>query len=206
MMPVTEAIQLDHEHLIHPLQHPNFHREPKIWVKGRGALIYDAEGREYIDGLAGLWNVNVGHGRKELAQAAYDQMSAIAYDSAYVGGTNYPAIELAQKLSELAYPQINNFYFTSGGAESSESSFKTARFYWKAVGKPDKVKIIARLRAYHGLTMAAMSATGMPNFWTMFEPRVPNFVHIESPYPYRFNNLDPSVSPGIAAANLLEKK
>ena len=206
MMPVTEAIQLDHEHLIHPLQHPNFHREPKIWVKGRGALIYDAEGHEYIDGLAGLWNVNVGHGRKELAQAAYDQMSAIAYHSAYVGGTNYPAIELAQKLSELAYPQINNFYFTSGGAESSESSFKTARFYWKAVGKPDKVKIIARLRAYHGLTMAAMSATGMPNFWTMFEPRVPNFVHIESPYPYRFNNLDPSVSPGIAAANLLEKK
>ncbi|HZQ08331.1 MAG TPA: aspartate aminotransferase family protein [Anaerolineae bacterium] len=206
MMPVTEAIQLDHEHLIHPLQHPNFHREPKIWVKGRGALIYDAEGREYIDGLAGLWNVNVGHGRKELAQAAYDQMSAIAYHSAYTGGTNYPAIELAKKLSELAYPQINNFYFTSGGAESSESSFKTARFYWKAVGKPDKVKIIARLRAYHGLTMAAMSATGMPNFWTMFEPRVPNFVHIESPYPYRFNNLDPSVSPGIAAANLLEKK
>lgn len=206
MIPLTEALQTDQAHLIHPLQNPAAQRNAKIWVKGNGAIIQDAEGREYIDGLAGLWNVNVGHGRVALAQAAFDQMSSLAYHSAYAGGTNLPAIQLAEKLSELAYPQINRFYFTSGGAESSETSFKTARFYWKAVGKPTKIKIISRLRGYHGLTMAAMSATGMPNFWTMFEPRVPNFIQIESPYPYRFNNPDPSVSPGIAAANLLEKK
>lgn len=206
MPPLSDNVTTDQEHLIHPLHHPNFHREPKIWVKGSGSIIEDAQGHEYIDGLAGLWNVNVGHGRQELAQAAFDQMSALAYHSNYIGGSNLPAIHLARKLSELAYPQINSFYFTSGGAESSESSFKTARFYWKALGKPDKVKIISRMRGYHGTTMAAMSATGMPPFWTMFEPRVPNFLHIESPYPYRFNNPDPSVSPGIAAANLLEQK
>lgn len=206
MISFGEALTSDQEHLIHPLHHPNFHRAPRIWVKGRGSMIEDAQGNEYIDGLAGLWNVNVGHGRQELAQAAFDQMSTLAYQSAYIGGSNLPAINLARKLSEITYPQINNFYFTSGGAESSESSFKTARFYWKAVGKPDKVKFISRMRGYHGVTMAAMSATGMPNYWTMFEPRVPNFLHIESPYPYRFKQTDPNVSPGVAAANLLEQK
>ncbi len=206
MLTISETITTDQQYLIHPLHHPNFHRAPKIWVKGRGAILEDAEGHEYIDGLAGLWNINVGHGRAELAHAAFEQMSTLAYHSAYIGGTNLPAINLAHKLSELTYPNINTFYFTTGGAESSESSFKTARFYWKALGKPDKVKIISRMRGYHGVTMAAMSATGMPAYWTMFEPRVPNFLHIDSPYPYRFNHQDASVSAGVDAANLLEKK
>lgn len=204
MLSTIDLVQADQAHLIHPLHHPTAHRAPKIWVEGHGAIMRDIEGREYIDGLAGLWNVNVGHGRKELAQAAFDQMSTLEYASAYTGATNLPAIRLAEKLSEIAYPSINTFFFTSGGAESSESSFKTARFYWRARGKPEKVKIISRMRGYHGVTLAAMSATGMPAYWQMFEPRVPNFSHIESPYPYRFVNPDPNVSPGIAAANLLE--
>ena len=204
-MPViSERIETDHAHLLHPLHHPSAHQRPKIWVEGKGAIVKDAEGRDYIDGLAGLWNVNVGHGRRELAQAAMEQMSTLAYASAYAGSTNYPAIALAERLSELAYPAINTFFFTSGGAESSESSFKTARFYWKATGKPDKVKIISRLRAYHGVTLAAMSATGLPAYWPMFEPRVPGFLHIDSPDPYRFINNDPAITQGVAAANQLE--
>jgi adenosylmethionine-8-amino-7-oxononanoate aminotransferase len=165
----------------------------------------DINGNEVIDGLGGLWNVNVGHGRRELAEAAMQQMSTLAYCSAYTGATNLPAIELAERLSGLVYPSINTFFFTSGGAESSESSFKTARFYWRAQGKPDKVKIISRMLAYHGVTMAAMSATGIPDYWKMFEPRVPNFVHIASPYPYRFEGGDAHTSQGVAAANLLEE-
>src|SRR5688572_3067713 len=132
-------------------------------------------------------------------------MSTLAYASSYAGSTNHRAIELAEKLSTLTYPSINAFYFTSGGAEATDTSIKTARFYWKATGKPDKVKIISRLRGYHGLTLAAMSATGLPAYWPMFEPRVPNFFQIESPYPYRFVNDDPTVSAGVAAANLLEQ-
>jgi adenosylmethionine-8-amino-7-oxononanoate aminotransferase len=168
-------------------------------------MIKDIHGHEYIDGLSGLWNVAVGHGREELAKAAYDQMRQLAYYSAYVGSTNLPTTHLAEKLAELCYPSINTFFFTSGGAESSESSFKTARFYWKAVGKPDKIKFISRMKGYHGVTMAAMSATGLPTYWPMFEPRVPGFIHIESPYPYRFVNKTPELSDGIAAANLLEE-
>jgi adenosylmethionine-8-amino-7-oxononanoate aminotransferase len=202
---VREQIETDLAHLIHPLYHPSGHQAPKIWVEGRGALIKDIEGNEYIDGLSCLWNVNVGHGRVELAQVAMQQMSTLAYASAYTGSTNLPAIQLADKMSELAYPSINTFFFTSGGAESSESSFKTARYYWKIAGKPDKVKIISRMKGYHGVTMAAMSATGLPAYGPMFEPRVPGFVHIDSPYPYRFENKTPGVSDGVAAANLLEE-
>ena len=194
----------DRAHLLHPLHHPTAHQHPRVWVEGRGATLRDAEGREYIDALSGLWNVNVGHGRRELADAAHAQMTTLAYASAYAGSTNYRAIELAERLSAIAYPSINAFYFTSGGAEATDTSIKTARFYWKARGKPDKVTVISRRRAYHGLTLAAMSATGIPAFWPMFEPRVPGFVHIDAPDPYRFTSPDPSVSLGVAAANQLE--
>jgi len=176
-----------------------------VWVSGDGATLTDSTGREYIDGLSGLWNVNVGHGRRELGEAALAQMSTLAFSSAYAGGTNEPAIALADKLSALMYPSINAFFFTSGGAEASETSFKTARFYWKAVGKPGKFKVISRMRAYHGVTLAAMSATGLPAFWPMFEPRTPGFSHIDAPDPYRFAHADSSVSLGVAAANKLEE-
>src|SRR5262245_63903853 len=112
----------DHAHLIHPLHHPSANLATRIWVEGRGATITDAAGKQYIDGLAGLWNVNVGHGRRELARAAEQQMSTLAYHSAYAGGSNPPAIALAQKLSALLYPSMNTFFFTSGGAEATESS------------------------------------------------------------------------------------
>lgn len=205
MHAATPSVEVDRAHLLHPLHHPTAYASSRTWVEGRGAIIKDSSGREYIDGLAGLWNVNVGHGRRELADAARDQMVTLAYHSSYAGSTNYPAIALAEKLGDLVYPSINSFFFTSGGAEATESSFKTARFYWKAKGKPDKVKVISRHRAYHGLTLAAMSATGLPAFWPMFEPRVPGFIHIDAPDPYRFVNTDSSVSLGIAAANQLEE-
>ena len=195
----------DRRHLLHPLHHPSAVAATKIWVEGRGALIRDEEGREYIDGLAGLWNVNVGHGRRELADAAHRQMCELAYHSGYAGSTNRPAIALAEKLSTLVYPSINTFFFTSGGAEATESSIKTARFYWKARAKPDKIKVISRWRAYHGLTLAAMSATGLSAFWPMFEPRTPGFIHIDAPDPYRFPHTDSSASLGVAAANKLEE-
>jgi adenosylmethionine-8-amino-7-oxononanoate aminotransferase len=206
-MPLDPAtlIKDDQDHWIHPLHHPSEHLEPLLLVRGRGAVITDIQGREYIDGLAGLWNVNVGHGREELAQAAAQQMGELAYYSGYVGSSNIPAIQLASKLMTLAYPNMQGVFFTSGGAESNESAFKTARFYWKAKGKPDKVKIIARHWGYHGVTLQAMSATGMAPYWKMFEPRVPNFVHIPTCYPYRQEGARPGETAGQTAARLLEE-
>ena len=181
----TDYLQTDLDHLLHPLNHPSAHQQAKIWVEGRGAVISDVDGGEYIDGLSGLWCVNVGHGRAELAEAARQQMSTLAYCSSYAGSSNLPAIALAERLSGLVYPSINTFFFTSGGAEASESSFKTARFYWKAKGQPDKVKIISRMKGYHGVTLAAMSATGLPAYWPQFEPRTTGFVQVAPPYCYR---------------------
>ena len=186
MATTRELIAQDQRHLIHPLHHPSDHQNAVLIVEGRGAMLKDAEGREYIDGLSSLWNVNVGHGRAELAEAAADQMRRLAFNSSYVGAANIPSIRLAERLVHLAYPSSSGVYFTTGGAESNESAFKTARFYWKVRGKPDKVKIISRVHGYHGVTMAAMSATGMAAFHKMFGPLVPNFVHIAAPYAYRW--------------------
>jgi putrescine---pyruvate transaminase len=201
----AELIKADQDHLIHPLHHPVDAAEPTIYVRGRGATVFDLGGHEYLDGLAGLWNVNVGHGRAELADAAAQQMRELAYFTGYVGSSNLPAINLAQRLIELAYDNMQAVFLTSGGAEATESAFKTARFYWKARGKPDKVKIIARLHAYHGVTQQAMSATGMASYWKMFEPRVPGFVHIQTCYPYRFQGARPGETAGQAAARELEE-
>jgi putrescine---pyruvate transaminase len=201
----ADLIKNDQSHLIHPLHHSSEAAEPLVVVAGQGAMIRDIQGREYIDGLSGLWNVSVGHGREELARAAYEQAKTLAYYSNYVGSSNIPAVTLATKLVGLAYRNLAAVFFTCGGAEANESAFKTARFYWKAKGKPEKVKIIARQNAYHGVTLQAMSATGMAPYWKMFEPRVPGFLHIQAPYPYRFQGAKPGETVGQAAARELEE-
>ncbi len=200
----SELLTRDLAHLIHPLHNRASHEHGHVWVSGDGAILTDADGRQYIDGLSGLWNVTSGHGRTELAEAAAQQMKTLPYCSGYAGSSNPPAIELAERLAGMTYPSINRFFFTSGGGESSETSFKTARYYWRLKGKPEKTKVISRQWGYHGVTLAAMSATGISSYWPMFEPRVPGFLHIPSPYPYRYEAPD-GVSQGIAAANELEQ-
>jgi putrescine aminotransferase len=206
MVDQTTLLLQDRQHLLHPLHHPSAHENPLVIESGHGIWIRAVDGKEYIDGLAGLWNVLVGHGRTELADAAHKQMSQLAYFSNYVGAANVRAIELANRLAGFAYPNLNTTFFASGGAEANESAFKTARYYWKRMGRPDKVKVIARERAYHGVTLATMSATGMTAYWPMFEPRVPNFLHIPAPYPYRFSgDIQPGETVGQAAARALEE-
>ena len=198
-----EWLARDRAHLIHPLHDEALHATGRVWVKGDGALLTDADGRECIDGLAGLWNVTAGHGRTELADAMRDQAARLAYTSGYSGSSNPMTVELAERLAAVCYPTINHFFFTSGGGEATESSIKMSRAYWKLRGKPDKTKVISRIEGYHGVTLAAMSATGMSPYWPLFEPRVPGFIHIPSPYPYRY--VAPvGVSQGLAAANELE--
>jgi putrescine---pyruvate transaminase len=201
----SELIQQDREHLIHPLYHPDEHESPIIFAQGKGAILTDVEGNEYIDGLSCLWNVAVGHGRPELAEAGAQQLHTLAYASNYTGFSNIPAIQLANELMKVVYPNLRAVYFTSGGAESNDSAFKTARFYWKTKGKTDKVKIISRMWGYHGVTIGAMSATGIPAYHKNFAPMVPGHVHIPAPYYYRANTTASWEEYGIEAANELEK-
>ena len=174
---------LDQAHLLHPQHHPADHADPLIFDRGEGALLWTVDGQRYIDGLSGLWNVNVGHGRRELADAAQRQMTDLAFTSAYVGSSNPPAIELAARVARLTGPTLNTIFFTTGGAESNETAFKAAWFFWSMQGKPEKRKILSRSLGYHGVTMGAGSATGLPVFWKHFGPQPPGFSHIP--------NLDP---------------
>jgi adenosylmethionine-8-amino-7-oxononanoate aminotransferase len=198
----AQLIETDRRYLLHPLHHPEDHKEPLVVTKGRGAMLYDADGREYIDSLSGLWNVNIGHGRSELADAAAAQMRRIAFASAYIGATNEPAVRLSETIVRHAYANSAAVYFTTAGAESNESAFKFARYYWKVNDKPDKTKIISRIHAYHGVTLGAMSATGMAAYHRMFGPLVPGFIQVAPPYPYRWVG---NQEPGAGAAEAIEK-
>jgi putrescine---pyruvate transaminase len=194
----------DRQHQIHSLHHPIETNDSLIFESGHGIYIRDTDGREYIDGLSGLWNVNVGHGRDELAEVAADQMKRLAYYSGYAGSTTIPSIMLAERLIRLA-PHMGAVFFSSGGAEANESAFKTARYYWRVSGKAEKVKIISRIHGYHGVTLQAMSATGMAGYRKMFTPLVPGFIHIPTCYPYRFDAAETGITPGEAAARELEE-
>ena len=203
----AEAALLDRDtsHLIHPLHNPAAHAGGKVWVGGEGAYLVDANGERYIDCLSGLWNNTAGNGRRELIEAGAKQLEEMAYASGYAGSSNPRAIELAERLAAITYPNINHFFFTSGGGEATDSNIKMARYYWKVKGKPEKTKVISRIWGYHGVTLAAMCATGINPYWPMFEPRIPGFIHIPSPYPYLYEAPEDAESQGIAAADELEK-
>ncbi len=191
---------------LHPVYHPKSHIDPLVVESGQGVWLRTTDGQEILDGMAGLWNVNAGYGNEELARAAYDQMKQMAFTSNFAGMTNLPSIQLADKLAGFAYEGLNTTFFASGGSEANDSAFKTARYYWKRKGKPEKTKIIARKGAYHGVTLYATFATGLEKYHTMFGPAVPGFVHIAAPNPYRFDGtLQPGESIGQAAARLLEE-
>ncbi|MGI5837970.1 MAG: aspartate aminotransferase family protein, partial [Chloroflexota bacterium] len=178
---------------------------PLILVKGQGSTVVDVDGKEYIDCSAGLWCVNVGHGRAELAEAAAEQIRNLGYASGYAGTSNLPAIQLAERLAALAPGDLKATFFTTGGAESSETAFKIARFYWKAKGKFNKVKIISRQKGYHGTTGAAMSATGMSQYWHNFDPLQPGFLHIPTHYCFRCALHKRYPECGVACADILEQ-
>ncbi|MEO3775241.1 aspartate aminotransferase family protein [Micromonospora sp. B11E3] len=153
-------------------------------VRGEGAYVWDARGRRYLDGLAGLFVVNAGHGRTELAEAAAKQGAELAYFPLW-SYAHPKAIELAEKVASLAPGDLNRVFFTTGGSEAVESAWKLARAYFKRVGKPTKFKVVSRYIAYHGTSMGALSITGLPAIKTDFEPLVPGAVKVPNTNFYR---------------------
>ena len=210
---MTTMVAADHALLLekdkkqlHPIHHPKTHADPLIVERSEGVWLYTTDGRKILDAMAGLWNVNIGYGRKECAEAAYQQMLNMAYTSNYSGMSNRPSIELAAQLAGYAHPTLNTTFFTSGGSEANDSAFKTARYYWKRMGKRDKYKVIARKYAYHGITLAATFATGVARYHEMFGPPVPGFIHVPAPYPYRYEgDMRPGETVGQAAARAVEE-
>ncbi len=182
-----ELIDLDKAHLLHPvsnLRHIQQHGALPI-ARGQGVHVWDTDGNRYLDGFAGLWNVNVGHGRKELAAVMASQAEKIAFFPTFYGLATPPAIQLASKLANMLPGTLNHINFTSGGGESNESAFKIARYYWHLKGKPKKSKILSRRSAYHGVSTGTLAATGIAAFHEGFGAPAPGFVHLTAPYPFR---------------------
>ncbi len=155
-----------------------------IMERGEGCYVWDTEGRRYLDGLSGLFTVQVGHGRRDLAQVAAAQAEKLAYFPLWTYA--HPnAIELAARLADLAPGDLNRVFFTTGGGEAVESAWKLARQYFKATGQPDRTKAVGRHLAYHGTTMGALAITGIPSFREPFEPLTPGAVHAANTNAYR---------------------
>jgi len=155
-----------------------------VITRGQGAYVYDSHGKRYLDGLAGLFVVQVGHGRQELADAAAKQAAELAFFPLW-SYAHPAAIELATRLAELAPGDLNRVFFTTGGSEAVESAWKLARAYHKRTGNPTKHKAISRHIAYHGTSMGALSITGLPDIKTDFEPLVPSTVRVPNTNYYR---------------------
>ncbi|QGQ44803.1 aspartate aminotransferase family protein [Metabacillus sediminilitoris] len=174
-----ELAEIDIKHYLHPTTPPKAHYlsgPSTIFSEGKGIYLKDVEGQERIDGVSMLWNVNLGYGNEELAEAAKHQMVKLAYSSSFSGQSNEPAILLAQKVASLAPGDLNVCFFTSGGSESNDTAFKLARFYWKIKGKPERTKIISLEQSFHGVTVGATSATGIEGFQNFTTSNAPNFL------------------------------
>jgi adenosylmethionine-8-amino-7-oxononanoate aminotransferase len=157
---------------------------PPVIVRGEGTSIYDDRGRRYLDGLAGLFVVQAGHGRKALAEAAAAQAEQLAFFPIW-SYAHPPAIELSHRLAAAAPGDLNRVFFTTGGGEAVETAWKIAKQYFKLTGKPGKTKVISRAVAYHGTTHGALSITGVPAIKEMFEPLVPGTVRVPNTNIYR---------------------
>ena len=168
-------VERDIAHMIHPQYLQGDQRSAIIFAKGEGAVLTDVRGREYIDGLSSLWNVAVGHGRKELAEAAAQQMSTLAFANGYTGYTQRAGDRAGgEAVPASATRNMDAVFFANSGSEANEVAFKLARFYWFLKGKMDKVKIIARRQAYHGGTLATTAATGIAAVLARLRPPGPD--------------------------------
>ena len=180
----AELVAKDKAHMLHPVTNLKAVREtgPLVLHRGEGVYLWDTDGNKYIDGFAGLWNVNVGHGRHELAVAAAEQIDEVAFVPTFFGLAAPPDDRSGHETGrDVPRPDLNHIHFTSGGAESNETALKIARYYWYLKGQPDKIKIISRNMGYHGIAMGALAATGIPAYHAGFGPGVPGYVHVIAP-------------------------
>jgi PLP-dependent transaminase len=187
---MTDLHELDRRHVLHPHAVIGRSRRPVVFVRGEGARLWDSDGNEYVDGTCGLWVCPVGHGRRELAEAARRQLETLEYYASFWDFSNEPSIRLAARLAELAPPGLDRVFFTNGGSEGTETALKLARLAWHARGQSDRTVVLTRKLAYHGVSYGALAATGIPPLREGFGPLPDEFVFLTAPFPYRGTTTD----------------
>jgi putrescine aminotransferase len=208
MSGLQELQELDRRHYLHPFSdHKQIgERGTRVITRGEGVYIYDAEGRQILDGMSGLWCINLGYGRNELIEAACQQLKTLPYYNSFFQCTHPPAIELARLLAEVAPPSFTRVFYTNSGSEANDTVIRMVRRYWDIQGKPKKKTIISRRNAYHGSTIGGISLGGMPAQQAQGDLPIPGIVHIEQPYWFELGQGMHPDEFGVRIAAELERK
>jgi len=196
-------------HIFHPMISPRDTAKapPLIVSRGEGVLVEDIDGKSYVDAVGGLWNVNVGHGRPEVRAALLEQFDKISYYTTFGRTSNPPQIELSVRLAEMLRNEgMEKVLFSSGGSDAIETALKLARQYHKLTGQPERIKIFSLKYGYHGVHLGGLSAGGNPPFRQAFEPLLPNFFQLDSPYLYRNPWTDDPLELARLCAEQLERE
>ena len=200
--------ELDRRHHLHPFTNPAelASKGVRIVTRAEGCWLWDSEGNRLLDGMAGLWCVNVGYGRAELVEAARRQMATLPYYNTFFQSTTPPAVELAARLAELAPVGIERVFFTNSGSEANDTAIKLVRFFWNLAGRPRKKTVISRHYAYHGVTLATASLSGLPAMHAQSDLPLPGFEHVAAPYWYAAGGEHTPEAFGRIAAQALEQR
>ena len=174
--------------VLHPYTNLKKHEEtgPLVIARGEGVWVYDNAGKGYIEGLAGLWSTSLGFGEERLVEAAVKQMRELPYYHAFASKSHMPMIDLAERLKELAPVPMSHVFFANSGSEATDTVVKLVWYYNNALGRPEKKKIISRMKAYHGVTVASASMTGLPFNHRDFDLPIKNIIHTDCPHYYRY--------------------
>ena len=188
MPPLSNLATRDVETLVHPYINLASFREngPLIIERAQGIYVYDTDGKRYIEGMAGLWCTALGYGNEELVEAATAQMRKLSFAHLFTGKSHDPAIELAEKLKEIAPVPISKVFFCNSGSEANDTQVKLVWYLNNALGRPKKKKIVSRQKGYHGVTVMAASLTGLPANHRDFDLPLPGILHAACPHYYRF--------------------
>ena len=208
----TQELQaLDSAHYIHPFTDTAVlaKKGARIIVKGEGVYIWDSVGHKIFDAMSGLWCVNVGYGRKELADAAYAQMMQLPFYNSFFQTTTEPSIQLAKLLADVSPPQFKRVFFSGSGSEGNDTIVRLVRHYWSCLGQPERKTLIGRWNGYHGSTMAGASLGGMEGMHQQGGLPIPDITHIQQPYWFEIGRTQyPELSKdefGLKAASWLEE-
>ena len=177
---------MDLRHLLHPSTNLAQHQQhgPMVLESAEGVYITDNQGKQYLEGMSGLWCTAIGYGQEELAKVAYEQMRKLNYSQLFAGRTNEPSVLLADKLKKMAPFDAGRVFFGLSGSDANDTQIKLIWYYNNAIGRPEKKKIISRKRGYHGVTIASGSLTGLPPFHAAFDLPMPGVLHTTSPHYY----------------------
>jgi putrescine aminotransferase len=200
--------RLDSSHYLHPFTDTKqlALKGTRIVERAEGVYLYDSEGRRLLDAMSGLWCVNVGYGRRELAEAAFEQMQQLPFYNSFFQCAHPPAIELSRLLAEVTPPQFQRVFYTGSGSESNDTVLRLVRRYWELLGQPERKVVISRVNAYHGSTVAGASLGGMAWMHEQGGLPIPDIVHIAQPYWFQDGgDLTPDEF-GLVAARALERK